>query len=164
MTSVHRHIITEMAVIILVAVLLGTAWNHRTLCQVWTGQAAPTGTDRPAPTGGAPLPLGLMQVKELYDRREAVFVDARDDRAYSAGHIVGALSIPIGKAAAEKKQLRDRLPLATPIIVYCNGYDCHDSRALGEMLIGWGYGTVYVFEGGYPAWRDAGYPTGGGTR
>ncbi len=46
-----------------------------------------------------------------------------------------------------------------PLVVYCSGYDCHDSRDLATRLLAAGYRTVYVFEGGYPEWRDAGYPT-----
>ena len=164
MTSLNRHILTEMTAIFLVAALLGIAWNHRLLHQIWTGQAVTTVTGQAPPTVGMLLPLGLPQVKELYDRREAVLLDARDRTAFSAGHITGAISLPAGEANGESGRFRERLPLSIPIVVYCNGYDCHDSRELGERLLGWGYRTVYVFEGGYPEWRDAGYPTEWGTR
>ena len=166
MIPLNRHPLIEMACIILVASALGIAWNYRLLSSVWNGRAAATTTVPKLTTGqkGTPLPLGLIQVKELHDRHEAVLVDARDGAAFAAGHITGAYSLPVGEAEALNGRFRDQVPLATPIVAYCNGYDCHDSRELGEKLLGWGYGTVYVFDGGYPEWRDAGYPTERGTR
>lgn len=153
-----------MTAILLVAMVFGIAWNHRLLHHAWTGQAVVTMSDQAPPAGATPLPLGLMQVKELYDRKEAVFVDARDGAAFAAGHITGSFSLPLGEAEAQSGFFKKRVPLSNPVVVYCNGYDCHDSGELGEKLLGWGYGTVYLFEGGYPEWRDAGYPTEGGNR
>ena len=145
MTPPKRHLIFEMACIILVASALGIAWNYRLLASVWSGRAVAT---TPAPKlntdqkGSTPLPLGLIQVKELYDRHEAILVDARDGAAFVAGHITGAYSLPVGEAETLSGRFRDQVPLATPVVAYCNGYDCHDSRELGEKLLGWGYGTV----------------------
>lgn len=159
-------LLTEMAVIVLLAVLLGIAWNHRLLYNAWTGKA-PTG----APSreilqeqGRVPLPLGLMQVKELYDRQEALIVDARDKASFAAGHIKGAVSLPLGESETELPRFKRSVPTKQPLVVYCNGYSCHDSADLGERLLQAGYRTVYVFAGGYPEWRDAGYPTTGDDR
>lgn len=153
-----------MTAILLTAVLLGIAWNHSLLYNAWTGGPVTAVADQAPQTGGIPLPLGLMQVKELYDRKEAVFVDARDGATFAAGHITGSISFPLGEAEAQSSFFKKRVPLSKPVVVYCNGYDCHDSRDLGEKLLMRGYGTIYVFEGGYPEWRDAGYPTEGGKR
>ncbi len=159
-----RALIAEMSVILLTAVLLGTAWNHKLLYQAWTGEA-PTGAEEGARLAAdTPLPLGLMQVKELYDRNEALFVDARDAKSFAAGHIQGALSLPAGAADARLPRFIATVPPNALLVVYCNGYDCHDSRDLGARLLRAGHRTVYVFEGGYPEWRDAGYPTERGDR
>jgi rhodanese-related sulfurtransferase len=162
----NRHLILEMACIFLVASALGIVWNYRLLSSVWSGGAVETPMGPKLKTGqkSTPLPLGLIQVKELYDRHEALLVDARNGTAFAAGHITGAYSLPVGEAEAQSGRFREQVPLSSPIVAYCNGYDCHDSMELGEKLLGWGYGTVYVFEGGYPEWREAGYPTEGDTR
>lgn len=164
--TAHRRLIGEMACILLVAVVLGIASNHRLLYSVWSGRAVATAPAPALPSGpvSIPLPLGLMQAKELHDRREAVFVDARDAASFAAGHIKGAVSLPAGEAEAQSGLFRQRVPFSKPVVVYCNGYDCHDSAELGGELSRWGYGTVYIFEGGYPEWRDAGYPTEGEKR
>jgi rhodanese-related sulfurtransferase len=154
-------LLAEMAAICLLAATLGIAWNQKLLRQAWMGNApgsAPTGMAAPL-QGNTPLPLGLLQVKELYDRREALFVDARDEKVFAAGHIAAAVSLPLGKTGTALPRFRRDVPGEQPLVVYCSGYDCHDSRDLATRLLAAGYRTVYVFEGGYPEWRDAGYPT-----
>jgi rhodanese-related sulfurtransferase len=56
------------------------------------------------------------------------------------------------------------VPEDRPLITYCNGYGCPDSYDLAVLLLEAGYRRVWVFEGGFPAWRDAGLPAkrGGG--
>lgn len=158
MSSPRKKLLAEMTVIFLMAATLGIAWNHTLLFNAWTGKGAPG----EAQTGGnVPLPLGLMQVKELYDRNEATFVDARDDKSFATRHIRGAVSFPVGEFATQFPRFRAQAARTTTLVVYCNGYDCHDSRELGTRLLENGYRTVYVFEGGFPEWRDAGYPTAG---
>ncbi len=162
--SHRKSLLAEMAAIVLAAVLIGTAWNHTLLYRAWTGQSL-SRTGKQAQLGATiPLPLGLMQVKELYDRKEALFVDARDAVTFAAGHVQGAVSLPVGGADALLPIFISQVPPPTMLVVYCNGYDCHDSRELGEKLLRSGYLTVYVFEGGYPEWQDAGYPTERGKR
>ncbi len=160
----RKRLLAEMTVIFLAATAFGIAWNHRLLVNAWSGKST-AAAPAPAPTAGEapiPLPLGLQQVKELYDRNEAVFVDARDRAAFADGHIRGAVSLPVGEADAELARFRDRAPLTALLVVYCNGYSCHDSKTLADKLIGAGWRQVYVFEGGLPEWRDAGYPVAKG--
>lgn len=158
-------LIAEMAIIFVLTAALGVAWNHQLLGNAWHGR--PTGTAPASPTTtteAIPLPLGLMQVKELHDRQEATFVDARDRSAFVAGHIIGARSLPLGEVDKLLQKFRKEVPAGTALVIYCNGFDCHDSRDLGARLLKEGYRTVYVYEGGIPEWRDAGYPVAEGER
>lgn len=162
--SSPRELFAEITLILLSAAVIGVSWNHRLLYRSWTGQA-PTGMANGSSTlSGIPLPLGLMQVKELYDRKEALYVDARNANEFAAGHITGAVSLPAGTVDTRLPLFISSVAPTTMLVVYCNGYDCHDSRDLGAKLMKAGYRAVYVFEGGYPEWRDAGYPTEGGNR
>ena len=44
-------------------------------------------------------------------------------------------------------------------IIYCNGYECSLSLDLADYLYNEKlFEKVLVFEGGWPEWRDAGYP------
>ena len=55
--------------------------------------------------------------------------------------------------------------MTTRLVVYCSGYGCPDSFDLAMRLLAAGYRDVLVFEGGFPAWQDAGLPvmTGAGN-
>jgi rhodanese-related sulfurtransferase len=165
MKSDTKRLAIEMAAIVLVAAVVGVSWNHRLLLDVWHGRPTqaqtgprPDEQEKPVAAPTMALPLGLMQVKELFDTKEALIVDARDRDTYRKGHIRGATSIPLGEADRLIPDFAARTPKERLIVVYCGGYDCHDSRALGESILAAGFGQVFIFEGGYPEWKDAGYP------
>jgi rhodanese-related sulfurtransferase len=155
----------DMVLIALSAAAIGIAWNHRLLYNTWTGKAPATAVPAPTAVPGPdiPLPLGLQQVKELFDRKEALFVDARDAGTFADGHIRDAVSLPAGSIDVRLRPFLASVPIATAIVVYCTGFDCHDSRDVGATLMKAGYRTVYIFEGGWPEWRDAGYPAARGA-
>ncbi len=160
--KLQRQLLLDIVSITLLAVLVGLTINHRLLRDAWAGTssaaAAPAATST---TDQLPLPAGLLQVKELHAQQQAVFIDARDPFAFAEGHISGALSLPLGEADTGMVGFMAKTPFTTPIVVYCNGYGCHDSMELANKLLRAGYQQVYVFEGGFPEWRDAGLPLSG---
>lgn len=165
MFYVNKSVIIEMLLIILLALAIGLTWNHRMLRDAWSGKpVAGEKVSSPPTQKAVPLPLGLMQVKDLYDRHEAIFVDARDRSAYHKNHIDGALSLPVGELDTRLAVISKTIAPSKTIVVYCNGFGCHDSNTVAERLMGFGYSDVFVYEGGFPEWLDAGYPTAGGDR
>lgn len=163
MFLLSKKTLIDIVVIVVVAAALGIAWNRQLLHKAWTGQdtspSPPAATS--APASAVPLPVGLMQVKDMFDRNEAVIVDARDAATYAKGHLRGAVSLPVREAAEKIPAFAGKYPADTLLIIYCNGYGCHDSMELGKKLLGKGFTAVYAFEGGYPEWKDAGYPVEG---
>src|SRR5690349_2448771 len=94
------HTALEISLILLISVSAGVAWNWTLLSGAWRGeptqqaQAAPAAQSAQsaqsaaaAPEAALPMPIGLMQVKELHDAKEAVIVDARSVASFSEGHI-----------------------------------------------------------------------------
>ncbi|HEY6007077.1 MAG TPA: rhodanese-like domain-containing protein [Geobacteraceae bacterium] len=152
-----------MAVIAALALFVGVVWNRTLLRDAWRGNPVSGGAGSvPTLEGVQPLPLGLMQAKEFFDRREATFVDARDSEAFSRGRIAGARSLPVAKLGPGLGRFRQTVPLSSLIVVYCTGFSCQDSRTVAEKLQRTGYATVYVYEGGFPEWQAAGYPVAKG--
>ena len=152
----------EICLIVVISASIGVIWNRSLLTSAWRGeladqaQAAPRGEE-------LPMPLGLTQVKEMYDAKQAVLVDARSLASYSEGHIRGATTLPLEEARKNPgRPFTSHIPTDATIIAYCNGFSCHDSMDLGKILMHAGYASVYVFEGGFPEWRDAGYPVARG--
>jgi len=160
MTGISKKLMLEIASIVLVAAAAGGVWNSALLYNAWTGKSAAVApaSGKAVPGAGMPLPAGLMQVKDFFDYKEAVFVDARDSATFAQGHIKGAISLPVGELEKKFAAFRTAVPADALLVVYCNGYDCHDSMELGKKLMASGYRNVFVFEGGFPEWKDAGYP------
>lgn len=163
------HTALEISLIILISASAGIAWNWTLLTGAWRGEPAQQAqpAQAAAPAGEAvPMPIGLMQVKELHDAKEAVIVDARSRASFAEGHIAGAVLLPVEEARKTPPfPAGIKIPKDATIIVYCNGFSCHDSMEVGKVLMQAGYASVYVYEGGFPEWRDAGYPvaTGGAS-
>lgn len=157
----------EILLIVALSASVGIAWNRTLLTSAWRGEvaaraeAAPAAN--PANTVAEPMPLGLMQVKELLDAKQAVLLDARSTTSFAEGHIKGALSLPLEEAGRNpSRPLQVKVPAEASLITYCNGFSCHDSMELAKILVKAGYANVYVYEGGFPEWRDAGYPVAKG--
>lgn len=159
-----KRLVLETAVLLLLATVIGLGWNFRLLKGLWAASRTTAVPVQTAPQMAIPLPLGIMQVKELYDKKDTVIIDARDRNAYGTGHIKGAISLPLTEAATLVPELSGRVPKGAVLVVYCNGYACEDSVDLGKQLLGAGYRTVYYFDGGYPAWLDAKYPVARGAQ
>ncbi len=104
------------------------------------------------------LRVTLDEAKRAFDRKDAVFVDARHPRTYAAGHIPGALNIPLSADKASVQRVLGDLPRTTRIIAYCGGISCQSSLALARALDGFGYTRTKAFYGGWHAWFWANYP------
>lgn len=158
-----KKLFLEMAVIVISAVVAGILWNFSLLRDAGTGKLSDS---RPAPSISAPdeksmTPAPLIQVRELFEKKEAVFVDAREGAAFSSGHIKGAFSFPLGEFETRLKSFRSSTPVDSTLVIYCSGYGCRDSALLGEKLMADGYRAILLYEGGYPEWKDAGLPLEG---
>jgi len=70
----------------------------------------------PAGTGPGAEPMPLAEAVDRRDRGEAVFVDLRSRPEYAAGHLGGAVNVPLDEVGARVEQIRrlGRLP-----ILYC---------------------------------------------
>ena len=110
-----------------------------------------------------PLEVKLATVKQFFDARAAVIVDARTPEEYAAGHIQGAVSLPFDDVARDQSLLRRFDAGGKPTIVYCGGGDCELSRDLAGLLLDAGQKKMLVYMGGYPEWEQAGYPVGKGA-
>jgi rhodanese-related sulfurtransferase len=105
-----------------------------------------------------PIEVKLPNVKKFFDAGAAVLVDAREASEYAEGHIAGALSVPLDDAVAKPALLEPFKKAGKPIIAYCSGGDCEESKDLAKNMLAAGIHRVLVFTDGFPAWKAAGYP------
>ena len=93
---------------------------------------------------------GLMQ--RLADG-SVVVLDVRPEEEYRAGHIHGALSVPVDSLEAAPPIL----PEDKEIVAYCRGPYCVYSDEAVRLLHHHGFRARRLREG-FPEWRAAGYP------
>ncbi|HEX6709655.1 MAG TPA: metalloregulator ArsR/SmtB family transcription factor [Rubrobacter sp.] len=100
--------------------------------------------------------LEAVEATELMERLRdgsAVVLDVRPEEEYRAGHIPGALSVPVDAIEAALQTLpRDR-----DIVAYCRGPYCVFSDEVVRVLSARGYRASRLTDG-FPEWRAAGYP------
>lgn len=96
--------------------------------------------------------------KQIYDRGNVVFVDARSREMFEQGHIKGALSLPVNRFDTHIDKFKKTYPPASFIVTYCSGRECDDSHKLAQLFFAQGYTNISVFIDGYPTWKAAGYP------
>jgi len=107
---------------------------------------------------------GAVLLYEMAMNGEGAIVDARRREEYEQGHILGAYHLPPGafSGGAVPNVVRDFLITSQPVLIYCNGGDCDDSKNVGIKLQEIGFTQIHIFDDGYPAWADAGYDTATG--
>lgn len=114
------------------------------------------------PESDYPINVDLAQAKKFYDRGGLLVLDAREHEDFAAGHLAGANSAYADEMMGDIEWLDKTAKDPRPILVYCDGGDCELSLNLGFELTQSGHRRVLVFTDGYPAWKDAGYPTATG--
>ncbi len=101
-------------------------------------------------------PLEPIDAAELRRRLRAgdiTLIDVRPDAEYRAGHIAGAVSVPL---QALQRRLRT-LPKARPVVAYCRGPYCVLAVEAVARLRKHGY-AAHRFADGFPGWKADGHP------
>ena len=110
--------------------------------------------------GAAPVVFAEIDadfVKQMDGAADTMLLDARAAAAYRAGHIPGALSLPLGEFAAVFPELAPRLRRAKLLFVYCSGPSCNDSRDLAVRLWKEDLRSVLLYRGGMEDWTGRGH-------
>jgi rhodanese-related sulfurtransferase/biotin operon repressor len=100
-------------------------------------------------------------MKELLARARAgavVIVDTRPAHEYEAGHIAGAVSVPVD----ELKQRLRRLPKSREYVAYCRGPYCVYADRAVDALRASGRRARRLADG-FPEWKAAGFPVENGA-
>jgi rhodanese-related sulfurtransferase len=101
-----------------------------------------------------------------YEQGLIVFIDARDDSHYAAGHIPGAWQFHHYRAEDHLSAVLPACLTALKIVVYCNGGECEDSEFAAIMLRDAGVPRegLFVYPGGIQEWKAGGLPMETGAR
>ena len=100
--------------------------------------------------------LEAIPADELLERArtaQVTVIDVRPAQEYGAGHLIGAINIPIDELESRLAEL----PAEQEIVAYCRGPNCMLSFDAVEKLRREGYDARRL-EDGYPEWKAAGLP------
>jgi rhodanese-related sulfurtransferase len=175
--NLGSRILRDLGVIVLIAIAslaAGLTMNHfsrapqpilyqtpeqRFDAELTTLVAAPPFKIAPAAT------IGLDKFRTAVDSKSVLILDARPSVFFENGHVPGAINLARDDFAKDYRRLTAVLQSAQdkPIIVYCSGGECHDSKLVANALLSLGFSNVSVFTGGWEAWSAAGLPAATGA-
>ena len=110
-------------------------------------RAAYLGSDEPAE------PVSRDELLRRAEAGEALVIDVRPAAEYAAGHIPGAVSVPLGELPARL----DELPDGSEIVAYCRGTYCVLARDAVRLLRASGR-AARPLRDGMLEWRLDGLP------
>ncbi|HEV8495743.1 MAG TPA: metalloregulator ArsR/SmtB family transcription factor [Gemmatimonadaceae bacterium] len=98
-------------------------------------------------------PVTLKELRRLMRDGDVTILDVRPTDEFDAGHIPGALSMPVSEL---KGRIRE-IPKSREVVAYCRGRYCVYSLEAVTLLRKRGYRARRADEG-MPDWRAAGMP------
>lgn len=101
-------------------------------------------------------PIGRDELLERARASDVVVLDVRPEEEFRAGHIAGAISVPVG----ELERRLSELPAGREIIAYCRGPYCVMAFDAVRKLRAKGRSARRLVDG-FPEWRAAGLPVEG---
>ena len=103
-------------------------------------------------------PVPMDELLKRARSKQVVILDTRPASEYIAGHIPGALSIPVDDLQRRLKQLTK----GKDYVAYCRGPYCVYADRAVEILRAHGRRARRLGEG-FPEWRSAGFPISEGS-
>ena len=161
---VSQKTIKEIVILVGVAVTLAFMVNFLSprgiaLLGQWdTAKGVITADPIGVAAGGLEEIDSVALAREIFDRGDVLFVDARSSDNYDDGHISGAISLPVGQFDERIESFLNRYSSDQPMVTYCSGRTCEDSHNLTQFLSDAGYTNVRIFIDGFPGWEAEGYP------
>jgi rhodanese-related sulfurtransferase len=98
-------------------------------------------------------PVGRAELLARADGGDVIVLDVRPSEEYAAGHIPGAISMPLG----ELERRLASIPPDAEVVAYCRGRYCVLAPQALSLLHRHGF-RARRLEDGFPEWRQAGLP------
>jgi rhodanese-related sulfurtransferase len=163
-----RKLISGILVIIVLGIVLGAAFNFPLLRRFAAGEFREGFIDRQEYEGIRFISLAETQdlfAQKMQGAERLLFIDSRGHDDFAAGHIPGALAVPLDSVQRSGKRQAGSewagtldFPGAQTLIIYCEGGDCLTSISLAKILHDKGYKDIRIFSGGWAEWSAAGLP------
>ncbi len=116
-------------------------------------------TSEVVPERNAELALSRGELERLFGTEGVILIDVRPTIEFEAGHLPGAISVPIDQLENRLSQI----PRDCRVIVYCRGEYCLFADEAVALLREKGYEAMRL-AGGWPEWKAEDRPTSKTTR
>jgi len=126
-----------------------------------TADRSPAAVNAPDGTN-ATGDMSIEEAVRLFERGAALFVDARSEADYQAGHIKGAVNIPELDFENHIGSFLERTAAETVLVTYCEGDACTLSKSLADKLSLAGFENVFHLKDGWGQWKERGLPIDSG--
>jgi rhodanese-related sulfurtransferase len=151
-----KRLVTGVLTIVVLSAVVGAVSHFSLVRRFFTGEFRESFID------GASYPgiafITRAEVEDLLHGGQAVAVDSRTAGEYAAGHIPGAVNVPLGSPDRSLADLAAKYPLGQCLVIYCEGGGCQTSTAAARLIYDRGFRDIRVYQGGWTDWTAAGLP------
>lgn len=95
--------------------------------------------------------ISPQQAAQMQSQQKAIIVDVRENDEWNAGHIAGAIHIPLGEIQNRVGELAKYQH--SPLIMQCRS-GARSAKAANVLKVA-GFQNVYNLDGGLNAWQKA---------
>lgn len=127
--------------------------NRQSIILVWLWMAL-GGWPAVAQGPGSPVVLdriGIDEFRRLDAASDCLVIDVRAEAAFKAGHIPGAVNVPLDRVEGRVAEIRAKAK-GRAIVTYCSCPEEHASLAAVRLLAEKGVPNARALVGGYQAW------------
>lgn len=82
-----------------------------------------------------------------------IFIDARLTRDYKAGHLEGAISVPVDANDVERQKVTSDIDKDARVVLYCQSAGCKYAERVALKLVEDGYTDISIYKGGWAEWK-----------
>ncbi|MFC1677269.1 rhodanese-like domain-containing protein [Planctomycetota bacterium] len=83
-----------------------------------------------------------------------VFIDARYARDFKAGHIEGAINVPVDANDSQRLEIMANIAKDSRIVIYCQSAGCPFAEKVTKKLMTDGFSNISIFKGGWKQWKE----------
>ena len=140
------------AVALTIAAVICGMIHHFASDKGFLAHADATSSIRKAHVGSFIPKVSRESVARLLDS-DAVLIDARRKADYAAGHLEGAISVPVDANDRYRRNVTASIAKDATIVVYCQSAGCDFAETVAARLKEDDFGNVSIFKGGWRQWE-----------
>lgn len=147
----------QLVIIVISAAAIGIGYNYirnkpLVLVEGWSNQ------NQLFDKTGKDISISINEAKYHFEKKTALFFDARDKESFDIGHIKEATNLPFQDIDNYFMELVGNIEPETLIITYCDGQTCNLSHELALFLADMGFVNIRVLVNGWTEWKKANLP------